>query len=137
MTFQAFLYSVLTGLSFGIWPLISRVAGLSTIWTSITITIGTAVVVSFCISQEPHLPPAKNLMLGLSAGLLSGVGLLTYGKLISNSNVWNMSITIPISLIITPMVIILGGWLFFGDQMTTTKGLGGILGIVAIYMMCK
>lgn len=137
MTFQAFLYSVLTGLSFGIWPLVSRVAKLSTIWTSITITIGTAIVVSLCVSQEFYLPPLRNLLLGLAAGLISGMGLLTYGKLISNSAVWNMSITIPISLIITPMVIILGGWLFFGDNITVTKGAGGILGIIAIYMMCK
>lgn len=137
MTFQAFFYSIITGLFFGIWPLISRVAGLSAIWTSLTITIGTAVIVAISISQELQFPPLKNVLLGLLAGLISGMGLLTYGKLISNSNVWNISITIPISLVITPMVIILGGWLFFGDNMTLTKGFGGILGMIAIYMMCK
>lgn len=137
MTLQAFLYSALTGLFFGVWPLISRLAKLSTAWTSLTVTIGTAVIVFVSVSQELHLPPTKNIFIGLLAGLISGLGLLTYGKLISNSNTWDMSITIPISLIITPMVIVLGGWLFFGDQMTTTKGAGGILGIIAIYLMCK
>lgn len=137
MTSQAFLYSFLTGLFFGVWPLISRVANLSTIWTSLTVTIGTAIVVCIGVSQELHLPPIRSISLGVVAGIVAGMGLLAYGKLISNSNVWNMSITIPISLVITPMVLIFGSWLFFGDQITLTKGIGGLLGILAIYLMCK
>lgn len=137
MTTQALFYSIITGVFFGIWPLISRTTGLSTMWKALTITVGTAIVVAFGIIKELQLPPTKSLLVGILAGLVSGFGLLTYGKLISNSNQWDMSITIPISLIITPMVIILGGWFFFHETITPTKALGGSLGLVAIYLMCK
>ena len=134
MTIQALLYSISTGVCFGVWPLISRMAGLSTMWTAMTITVGTAIIVVFGITQELQLPPTKNLFIGIIAGLFSGLGLLTYGKLISNSNQWAMSVTIPISLIITPIVIIAGGWFFFNETITPTKVLGSIFGI---YLMCK
>lgn len=137
MTAQALFYSIITGIFFGIWPLISRTAGLSTVWTAVTITTGTAIVVTCGVTKELQLPPTKSLLIGILAGLFSGFGLLTYGKLISNSSQWDMSITVPISLIITPMVIILGGWFFFHETITPTKVIGGSLGLVAIYLMCK
>ena len=137
MTPQAFLYSFLTGLFFGIWPLISRQAQLSTTWTTVTITVGTGIVVVINLFQELSLPSTKSLAIGLVAGIVSGFGLLTYGKLIANSSRWDMSLTIPISLIITPMVIIIGGYLFYNETLTIPKVVGGILGVIAIYLMCK
>lgn len=137
MTIQAMLYSVSTGFFFGLWPLIARMANLSTIWLSMMITIGTAVVVAVGITQEPNLPDIKSLLIGLMAGIVAGFGLLTYGKLITNSAQWDMSVTIPVSLVITPMVIVLGGFLFFNENLTIAKSCGGILGMIAIYLMCK
>lgn len=137
MTTQALFYSIITGVFFGIWPLISRTTGLSTMWTAMTVTVGTAIIVICGITKELQLPPTRSLLIGTFAGLVSGLGLLTYGKLISNSQQWDMSITIPISLIVTPMVIIFGGWFFFHETITPTKAIGSGLGLIAIYLMCK
>lgn len=134
---SALFYSVLTGLLFGAWPLISRKSGLSPIWTSATVTVGTALVIFLSIMTNNEQPPIKSLSIGAIAGIVAGLGLLTYSTLIGRSGEWDMSVTIPISLVITPMVIIAGGYLFYNDPLTFNKGAGGVLGIIAIYLMCK
>ena len=137
MTIQAFLHSVLTGVLFGIWPLIVRGTSLSPIWTATTITIGSAFIIfPFLMIQNTTMPSIRSIVIGVIAGVISGLGLIEYGKLLTTPE-WNVTVTVPIALVVTPIVLVVGGWLFFHENITPTKACGSILGIFAIYLMCK
>ena len=137
MTNQAFLHSVLTGLLFGIWPLIIRATNISPMWTAATITIGSVImIIPAILLYEPHVPTAKTLLVGIIAGVISGLGLIEYGKLLTTPE-WKVTVTVPIALVVTPIVLVVGGWMFFHESITPTKACGSMLGILAIYLMCK
>ncbi len=137
MTIQAFFHSVLTGVFFGFWPLIIRGTNISPIWTAATITIGSAIVISpILLIQNTAAPSVRSIVIGVIAGVINGLGLIEYGKLLTTPE-WKVTITVPIALVVTPIILIVGGWLFFHESITPSKTCGSILGILAIYLMCK
>lgn len=126
MTNLVLVYTAMLAMSFGFCPLISRAAGLSGGWTALLLAIGTLPMTMIGVGQMTKLPPVRGLLICLAAGIVNGIGLYAYGRLVSGQ--WEISRVLPIALAIAPAIIAIGGRVFYGEPLTPAK----IAGIAAV-----
>ena len=113
-----FWLTFLSGVFFGVWPLVMRASGL----VGISVFKGTA------------FPSLNGLLIGLAAGLLNGFGVLAYGKLIGMPEV-EMSKIVPLLVVLIAAVGVLGGYFFYGEPFTLRKIIGIIAVIIAAFLL--
>ena len=134
MKYSAFIYAIILAFSFGICPLVGRAAHLSGGWMTFFIAIGAVPLAAIGIGSAGGLPAGKALLLGLLAGLINGIGLYAYGRLIAGKE--EVSKYLPMALALSPAIIALGGIIFFGESFTIAKIAGLCAVMVAIYLLC-
>ena len=130
----------------GGWPIVARLAGLSSIWVAI---VGSAVgaamvaVVSFAIHGMPSLaamtglrdvPDMRSFLVGAVAGAMLGLGMLAYSVLISNK-AWEVSTLVPIAAGSITAFTAIAGILFLGESIGLMKLLGLVAVVVGIVLL--
>ena len=132
------LFTIITALGFGGWPLVARYAGLPPITTSLVVSGSTFLfVLAAALSPMFKLDSAPSglLMLGLLAGAINGIGFIAYTFLVSNQQ-W-ASVYIPITLTLMIAIIALGGVIFFQDSVSLNKVLGWTFAAIGIWLLTK
>ncbi len=137
MNSSALLAVLITALGFGLWPLIARFAALSPIATALYASIGTVVVIAFGMRLPMFTygqTSGGTILLCLLGGLLNGIGFLAYSFIISNRD-WNLSLYIPIVVVLMSVMTVVGGMILFHEAVTAQKVIGILLAIAAIWAL--
>lgn len=115
------LLMVATGLLWGGWPLLTRAAGDTTPGTLLVIGITAAVppIINFFL-RGGELPTAGGSVLLAAAGLMMGVGLITFNVVLT-SPLMPMSVSLPIMDTLLLLVGAAGAIYFFQESLTPSK----------------
>lgn len=119
---------------FGTWPLLTRGTALPPTWLSFGINAGTWIVSLAWLSQRPTVPSARGLGIAIAAGLLNGLGMLSYATLFTHRGV-EISRSVTITGILVPVFACLGALLVLSEPLTARKVAGLFLGGLAIYVL--
>lgn len=128
-----FWLTFLSGVFFGVWPLVMRASGLGAAWVAIMLALGSGLV-GISVFKGTAFPSLNGLLIGLAAGLLNGFGVLAYGKLIGMPEV-EMSKIVPLLVVLIGAVGVLGGYFFYGEPFTLRKIIGIIAVIIAAFLL--
>jgi drug/metabolite transporter (DMT)-like permease len=131
------LLSLLAGFFFGLWPVLARNSGLGSFWIALLVPIGTFLMVS--VEAVPRLtgnplPVSRLLALGLIAGAVNGLGMLAYGRILSNTGL-NVSKYVPIVAVVSIASAAIGAFWAFREPVTLQKSLGLIFAVVAVWLL--
>lgn len=127
---------VLSGLFFGVWPVMMRASGLGAVWILLFLFLGSGIVGTLAVLKAglPSLAPIA-VLIGLAAGIINGVGALTYGKLIEMQSA-EMTKFIPLSVVLIMGVGVVGAYFFLGEELFTMRKIFGIIAaIVAVILL--
>ena len=127
-----FFYCLIAAFCFGIWPLIARFANLSQGMFLLTLGLGTGVLSLFFINNWQFT--SKSLLLGLACGLVNGIGIIAYSKVI-NWHGAELSKLIPIIAVLMPIFTVVGAVTFLGEPLTIKKVAGIFMVAFAIYLL--
>lgn len=130
-----FMYCALIALSFGTHPIVARLAHLTPGWVSALMAIGTVPVAMLGLINGAPVPPIKSLTIGISVGLINGIGILSYGKLAGSK--LEISRIFSVTITMVPFVLAVVSRLVLDEPITTNKVLGVILGGAAIYFLSR
>ncbi len=133
---MAWIFSFLTALGFGGWPLVVRESSASPLATSIFVLIGTLVpLLVLTFSGMEISTSARSLIRPLLAGMLNGAGFIAY-ILLCMKKEWAPTF-VPISLVLMVLVVTIGGAIFYGDKLDAGKISGIILSLAAVWLLAK
>lgn len=139
---NVFLLATVAGFLFGVWPLIFKLvdSNSSPALIVILVPIGTLIVGMWNLSSFKF--QTGNILLGLSAGIMNGLGMLIYAKLLSMgsnsidiSKSVDMSKSIPLTAAAIPAFAAIGAIMIFNEPMTLKKGLGLAAAIIAALLL--
>ena len=102
------------------------------------IAIGTLVpVIPLLFSQNFGDLTSRQITLGLLGGVLNGIGLLAWYRLVAGSNegLWNLGTVLPVAIVLLSVVLVFGGRLFFQEPVTAQRMIGLALACGAIYFL--
>lgn len=128
---------VFLAIMWGGWPVVAKVSGLSAIWTSIiSITVGAIVVLGTTgiLGQIKNTPDQKSVLVGSIAGIMLGLGMFAYSKLIS-STAWEVSTVVPIAAGAITAVTAIAGIVFLGETFGVLKISGLALVVLGIALL--
>lgn len=137
MNSNAWFSVAFVAIMWGGWPLIARVSGLSSIWVSIIgLTVGAMAVgtISGTFNQIKSVPDLKALLVGGVAGVMLGLGMFAYSKLISNPE-WEISTLVPVAAGSITAITAIGGILFFGESIGLIKSVGLLCLVAGIALL--
>lgn len=132
MTKNPLVYCLIAACFFGTWPVIARFAHLSPGWLALVFSIGTGVVAVAGLNSP--VPLARPLIIGVGAGMVNGIGMLAFAKLISWEGV-QVSRVIPITFALMPVFTTLAALVLFGEQLSLRKAFGVTLAFIAVYLL--
>lgn len=135
---NATLLCVVVGIFWAAAPLLGRISSVNAMMMTVLIASGTLVATfPVAFSQNYAAVGSKALMLGLLAGIVNGIGLLAFYRLVAGSNegLWEISRVVPISLALVPVGIAIGSRLFFSEALTTEKIIGLVLACGAVWFL--
>ena len=113
---------------FGSWPIIAKTVQLSPIWLSILVSSGTILVAMFGITEVP----TSGIIAGLLCGIINGIGMHTYRRVINETEISRYVPIISASMFI---IMAVEGFIFLGEPMTIKKILGFIAIAAGIFML--
>lgn len=135
---NAILLCLVAGVLFGAAPLLGRLSSANAMVMVVLIASGTFVAtLPIAFSQNYAAAGSRTLIFGLLAGILNGIGLIAFYRLVAGSNegLWEISKVLPISLVLVPIVIAIGARILFGETFTITKIIGLTLACGAIWFL--
>ena len=134
---QNIIYCIMTALCFAAWPILVNKSGspnpvASTIW----VMIATVLPLFFSVMGEHKLYlPIKHIGIALVIGLVNGLGMYIYSKLITTSQP-GLYVSI-ISASMPALALVLGFFIMGQPTITATKIIGMIVVIVGIVLIIK
>ncbi len=127
-----FVLAFVAGLCFAGWPIVIRGTNLDTIWVAILISLGASVfAICIAIGKKVAIPPTKELIIGIIAGLINGFGFLLYSKLITTKSV-QLSIALPLVAVTLVIFVAVAGFIIYKEPITLKKAIGLIGAITAV-----
>ena len=105
---------------------------LSFVWFSAAFLL-LALIISFTVRLDWRLTPGL-IALAALGGLLNGLGALTSFAALEKGG--KASVVIPI-VNLYPLVTIAGAWMFLGERLTLTQGLGIVLALIAVVLLAQ
>lgn len=126
-------YAVVAAAAFAIWPLVVRVVNISPGWLGLLVSAGTAAV-ALALAHTEGLPNTRNLIVGLLAGVINGLGMLAYSKVLGDKTI-DLTRIVPIILVLVPIMVVAGGVAIYHEPFTARKLAGVGLAGVAIYLL--
>ena len=131
-----YLYIAVAALMWGSYPLILRSSGQGSAMGSLLLMLSGLVPIAAAVIWQGgwQRPPAIELTKLAVAGMMMGVGLLTFNA-VANSRQIDASISIPIIDTTMLVVTVLGAVLFFAEPVTLKKVIGLALLIAGILVV--
>ena len=105
---------------------------LSFVWFSAAFLL-LALIIGFTVPLDWHLTPGLVALAALG-GLLNGLGGLTSFAALEKGG--KASVVIPI-VNLYPLVTIAGAWIFLGERLTLTQGLGIVFALIAVVLLAQ
>jgi drug/metabolite transporter (DMT)-like permease len=131
-------YSIAVGLFWGASTLIARYSAVGSYMMAILISVGGMIaMLPLLPSQNFAAAGTRALAIGLGAGIVNGLGLLAFYKLVGGANegLWELSRVIPIAMVLVPIVVTIGARFMFDEPFTPTKLIGIGLACAAIWFL--
>jgi len=131
------ILSLLAGFFFGLWPVVARNTGLGSFWIAFLIPLGTLLMVAFEAAPKiatTEWPVYRMLAFGVIAGAVNGLGMLAYGRILSNTNL-NVSKYVPIVAVISIATAAVGAFVAFKEPVTQQKSLGLLFAVAAVWLL--
>jgi len=135
---NAILLCLIVGIAWSSTPLLARLSSVNAMMMTILIASGTLVAtLPVMFSQNYAAAGSKALAIGLIAGVVNGIGLIAFYRLVAGSNegLWESSKVLPLSLILMLVGIAFGSRIFFGEAITPQKLIGVSLACGAIWFL--
>ena len=132
------LLCVVTGILWAAAPLIGRFSAVSAMMMAALVAFGSFLaILPLAFSQNYLAASPKALILGLTAGIINGLGLLIFYRLIAGSNEgsWEMSRVVPATFVLVPIFTAFGAMIFFRETVTAERIIGIGLAAVAIWFL--
>lgn len=127
-------YVVISAIGFS-WPLLVRIAPATPAWTTVIIMMSSGAVGLIATTFTPQsVISTKGIWIAVIAGLLNGVGMLAYGKLVTWQGV-DLSETLPMTTILITLICSIGAIYFYGEPVTIHKVIGIVLAIAAVWFL--
>lgn len=127
-----FILAFVAGLCFAGWPIIMRGTNLDTIWVAILISFGASIfAITIAIGKKVVFPSPKELIIGILAGFINGLGFLLYSKIITTKSV-QLSIALPLVAVTLVIFTAAAGFIIYKEPMTLKKAIGLIGAITAV-----
>jgi len=127
-----FVLAFVAGLCFAGWPIVMRGTNLDTIWVAILISFGASIfAVSIAIGKRVAIPPTKELIIGILAGFINGLGFLLYSKIIATKSM-QLSTALPLVAVALVIFVAVAGFIIYKEPMTLKKAIGLIGAITAV-----
>lgn len=121
---------------FASWPFLTRKAGLSMVWTSLTINFVTALVALGYYYFHIQAPPKPSaLVMAVVAGVINGIGFLCYSYL--NAGEFEVSKVLVLIDIFLPLIALCLGAIFLGEPITVHKCIGVGFALLGVYFIVK
>ena len=134
---QNFIYCVFTATCFAIWPILVNRSGspnmaASTIW----VMISTILPMFFSVlGTQKFSLPMKHIGIAIAIGLVNGLGMFLYSKLIATNQ---PGLYVSIIAAIMPMLALILGFLIIGQPtITITKAIGMVIVTIGIVLIIK
>jgi len=131
------ILSLLAGFFFGLWPVVARNIGLGSLWIAFLIPVGTLVMVApYALPGmvAGHIPLTRLIVFGVFAGAINGLGMLAYGRILSNTGL-NVSKYVPVVAVISIATAAIGAFIAFKEPVTLQKSLGLIFAAIAVWLL--
>jgi hypothetical protein len=135
---EALAYSIAVGIFWGASTLIARYSAVSAYMMAILISVGgTLAILPLVPGQNFAAAGVRAVAIGLGAGIINGLGLLAFYKLVGGANegLWELSRVVPIAMVLVPIVVTVGARFMFDEPFTPTKIVGIVLACVAIWFL--
>ena len=117
---MAWIFTFITAVGFGGWPLVVRGSTAPPLTTSIFVLVGTlAPLLALTFSGMEISANARSLVRPLLAGMLNGAGFIAY-ILLCMKKEWAPTF-VPVSLVLMVLVVTIGGTIFYGDKLDAGK----------------
>ena len=81
-----------------------------------------------------EIPLSRLIVFGLIAGAINGLGMLAYGRILSNND-WNISKYVPIVAVISIATAAIGAFVAFKEPVTLQKSLGLLFAAAAVWLL--
>lgn len=134
---QNILYCVFAATCFAIWPILTNKSGspnmtASTMW----VMLFTVLPAFFgLLGQQKLYLPMKHIGIALVIGLVNGLGMLFYSKLIATSQ---PGLYVSVIAAIMPILALLLGFMIMGQPtITITKIVGMVVVVIGILLIIK
>jgi drug/metabolite transporter (DMT)-like permease len=138
MQVQAILLAVATGLFWSAAPLVIRYSGANATSMPFFISSG-GIIATMIFSLSYRLPQMglKTICLALLAGLLNGLGIVTFYYLVGMSKAGRMAFSSvsPITYGLVPICIAIGSYLLFKEHPNAFQYAGTSLVVVGIVLL--
>lgn len=130
-------YCLVAALTFGAWPLMARFSQLSASWIAISIATSSTLTILIGLLPKASLP-TKSVLLGLVicliGGVLNGLGMLSYSKVLSTAS-WDVSKYIPLMTVMIILIAAIGGFALFKEALNWQKALGLTCALAAVWLL--
>lgn len=131
------ILALLAGFFFGLWPVVARHISIAALWISFLIPVGTLLIVA--PTALPGMisgatPMNRLIVFGVIAGVINGLGMLAYGRILSNTD-WNVSKYVPIVAVASIATAAIGAFLIFKEPLTIQKSLGLVFAALAVWLL--
>jgi len=133
------MYCILTAICFAIWPILINKSGapnmaIATIVVMVT-TLLPPIIYNQIVSQQKVNLPMKYIFIAATIGLVNGLGMIFYTKLINTPNTGAYVSTVAI---IMPIFALIFGYIIIGQPtITITKIIGIVLAIIGVWLITK
>ena len=135
---SATLLCLVVGLFWASAPLLGRLSSVNAMMMTVLIASGTLVAtLPVAFSQNYAAAGSRALMFGILGGIVNGIGLLAFYRLVAGSNegLWEISRVLPISFVLVPIGLTIGARVFFNEAITIDKLIGLALACGAIWFL--
>jgi len=135
---NALVLCILTAMFWATAPLVGRLSSLNAMWMVLMIGFGSFIVVLPVIFTQNYSElTSRGVTFGLVAGVLNGLGMITFYLLVGGSNkgLWELSKVAPITYVLVPIGVVIGAKVLFGEAFTMQKVFGVGLACGAIWLL--
>jgi len=119
-------------------PLIGRYSAVNP-WMMATLVAGGSflVVLPIIFLHNFALTDPRGIAIGLIAGVVNGIGLLAFYRLIAGSGqgLWDISRIVPLVFVMVPIFTSIGAFLLFKEDVTPQRIIGLVLAAGAIWFL--